>query len=281
MRHPVDSRRERGPTDATAASPVISLFLGLGPIAVGVARADGPAQPLAAASSQTVRRAVVAVVATDSAPAMRTCNPDKPARGDFEFTERRAASTPGLGALVVSGVVINHCSVAAENLAIEVLATAHGKKVVGLAKIHTYTGVLGPGEAAPFTIMFASGPSPHLTLNALPYKQPAGAIPGLHVRVTGSTTTPDGNTDVSYLLTNDGQAAATFPRVIGRLNGPACGDPYAAEVVNHANELAPGQSLSGDHVLPGKCGGRPTCTRGTKRRLVRRSRRAGRCAALR
>ena len=214
------------------------------------------------------------------------CAPATPTNRRAETSNSRSGARRarrGSGRSWFPESVINHCSVAAENLAIEVLATAHGKKVVGLAKIHTYTGVLGPGEAAPFTNHVRQRPEPtshpqRAAVQAAGRRYPGPARPrdGLHDdagrqhrRELPAHQRRPGGGDVP-----EGYRPAQRPR----LRRPLCGGSRQPREQTRARPIAVRAETS---CSPGSVADRPTCTRGAKRRLVRRSRRAGRCAALR
>jgi hypothetical protein len=237
---------------------IITWFLVCGAVlcVVSVAYADGPPirQNVGAPSGS---RVFVPQLAADAAPTPLTCDAAKVSATDFEITYLDRASTAGLPGQVITGLVLNHCSATAQNLFIEAEATTSSDQLVGAVGTHVLTGLLAPGESSPFTFVIPAGSAAvtHLRFWIMPYTQPSGALARLHVMPGTVSKGSDGNTHISYAVTNDGASAAVFPRIAGRLSGPDCHDPFAVEMLNAANKIAPGARLTGELVVPGTCNG--------------------------
>jgi hypothetical protein len=229
----------------------------LGVLAPGLRTADADDAPGSQSQAATalIRRSTALLLSSDSTPALRTCDPAHPVPGDFHVSNFRKAATPGLGAQVISGLVTNRCNVTVGDLRIHAISRDASKHVISGEVAAARFGSLGPGQSSPFTVVFTAGGSvAAIAMEAQPWKPLSGPTADLRVQA-GATSEAGGLLTVPYVVRNAGQTAAILPSIAGRLVGPGCTDPFATASLNHANQIAAGETVTGSLTLPASCSG--------------------------
>ncbi len=233
---------------------ILSLCLALAAAAIALpAFADGSA-PREAQGALVSPRQIVAEVAADSAPTIVACDPANPASAALEITGIRKSTVAGFAGTVVSGELLNHCNSVLTDIVIEPGAT--GAFGASGEQIPTAFPLVLPDKGTPFTAIYpadATVPA-NPTFHVTAFKIHIGNVPLLQLH--GVITTSNGtDVTVNFTLSNPGLAAAVTPMVAARLEGGACGDPWAVQFANHGNELEPNQSANDSIVLPQSCTG--------------------------
>ena len=245
----------------------ILLVVGLCSAAASPAMADLPgiSEPLTAGQQ---RHVYLTNLATDSAPAFQTCDPNSPQVG-FAGQNLGFAAVPGFSGTVYQGDVTNRCNVAASDIRMAALFLDSGGDLLGAATFEPNFSVLAPGASSPFLAISPLPPSQ--VAKVLPvvlgFTPVTGALPILTLKL-GTPSVISSGVNVPYEVRNSGSVPAGLPRVAGRLFGRGCTAAFAVDFVAEGSPIPAGGSASGDLSISDTCGGVPTMEVGSDSALT-------------
>lgn len=218
------------------------------------ARGEGPAQrqQLAATLGQHV---FVAGLAADAADPLHACDPNAP-ETDFLVANLQTATLPGFSGTIFQGEIINHCTVAASDVAMLALFVGKDGGHLGQTAFQPDFGLIRPGAGSPFVALSPRAPSEigKVIIAVVRFTPVSVAVPVLELK-RGSPTPQGDGLSVPYEVHNSGSATAALPRIAGRLLGTGCDSPFAVDFLAEGSPIPPGGSVSGNLVIPGSCAG--------------------------